>query len=131
MAARRPRAGSRRMQRGVSFGGVMIVLVLIVFFATVAIRMLPSYATFWQVRSIMADLKEDPEAAAGGRSGIYRRLGNQLIVDGVRSVGRGDFDLDRVDEGYELSVDYEVRKHLFFNVDVVMHFAHTSFIEVK
>jgi hypothetical protein len=113
-------------QRGAGMGMVMIGLVLIVFFATLAIRMVPAYATYWQVRSVMERLHEKPEAVAGGRGTILRALDSQLYIEGIRAVGRRDFSVAKGSRGLELTVDYEVRKHLFFNVDVIMHFTHTT-----
>jgi len=123
-----PAAGRRPpiTQRGAGMGMVMIGLVLIVFFATVAIRMVPSYATYWQIRSVMERLHEKPEAVAGGRGTILRALDDQLYIEGIRAVGRRDFNVVKGSRGLEVSVDYEVRKHLFFNVDVIMHFTHTT-----
>jgi hypothetical protein len=111
-------------QRGLSFGGIMIGLVLVVFFANLAITMIPAYATFWQVRSIMDRLAEQPQILSEGARGVLRSLGSQLQVNGIRDLKAADFALEPVAGGTELALAYEVRKHLFFNVDVVMAFRH-------
>jgi hypothetical protein len=128
---RRPRheAGARRRQRGAGFGGIMIVIVLVVFFANLAIVMAPSYATFWQVRSMMDGLVERDDILAKGARGISNSLSSQLNVNSIRDLRVGDFKLERIQGGHNLILDYEVRKHLFFNVDVVMDFAHQ--VELK
>jgi len=104
----------------------MLIIVLIVFFATVAINTVPSYMTFWQVRSIMEGLHEKPDVVAGGRGKILTSIDSQLNINGIRLLHRNDFHIEKGSQGLEVSVDYEVRKHLFFNVDVVMSFAHTT-----
>ncbi|WP_156427583.1 DUF4845 domain-containing protein [Thiohalocapsa sp. ML1] len=118
---RRP---SARAQRGMGFGGVMIIIVLVVFFANLAIAMFPAYATFWQVRGIMDRLQEKPDVIAQGPRGIMSSLSSQLGINSIRDVGTQQFKLERDPDGINLIADYEVRKHLFFNVDVVMAFDH-------
>ena len=120
-----PRA-SRRGQRGIGFGGALILMVLIIFFATLAIRMAPAYITFLQVRSVMDNLHQKPEVVEGGPRKIMTTLSNQLNIEGIRVVSPGDFNLAKGKQGLELSLAYEVREHLFFNVDVVMRFAHQT-----
>jgi hypothetical protein len=119
-----PRGSGPGRQRGVGFGGLMIGLVLVVFFANLAIVLFPAYTTFWQVRSIMDGLAEREDVLAEGPRGIMNSVGTQLTVNGVSGIKTGDFNLERIQGGYELLLDYEVRKHLFFNIDVVMDFAH-------
>jgi hypothetical protein len=109
-------------------GGALVVIVLVVFFATIAINMAPAYVTFMQVRSVIDGLHDKPEVVAAGRAKILRNIDSQLNIEGIRSVGTKDFQVAKGSDGLEVSVDYEVRKHLFFNVDVVMHFAHTTLL---
>lgn len=123
---RSPRA---RHQRGMGFGGVMMIIVLVVFFANLAIAMAPAYVTFGQVRGIMDRLQERPEVIAQGPRGIMSSLGSQLGVNNIRDLGTQDFKLERDPDGLNLILDYEVRKHLFFNVDVVMAFDHAVLLK--
>jgi hypothetical protein len=122
----RARQSGRRpsRQRGFSFGGMMIGLVLVIFFANLAIVMIPAYTSFWQVRSIMDGLAERPDVVSEGARGILRSIGSQLQVNGIRDLEAADFSLEPVAGGNQLALAYEVRKHLFFNVDVVMAFQH-------
>jgi hypothetical protein len=117
-------AGRRRPQRGLSFTGAMFGLVLVVFFGTLAVTMVPAYATFWQVRSIMDGLQERDDILAKGPRQIMVSLGTLLNVNGIRSLHTKDFALQREQGAYKLLANYEVRKHLFFNIDVVMAFEH-------
>jgi hypothetical protein len=125
----RQRTASARAQRGMGFGGVMMIIVLVVFFANLAIAMAPAYVTFSQVRGIMDRLQERPEVIAQGPRGIMSSLGSQLGVNNIRDLGTKDFKLERDPDGLNLILDYEVRKHLFFNVDVVMAFDHAVLLK--
>ncbi len=116
--------GPGHRQRGLSFAGAMLGLVLVAFFGTLALSMVPAYTGFWQVRSIMDGLQARPDVIAKGPRGIMASLNTQLSVNGIRDPRNKDFALSREQGGYRLLLDYEVRKHLFFNVGVVMAFQH-------
>ena len=104
----------------------MVMLVLIVFFVTLAIKMVPSYITFAQVKSMMDALPQKPAVVTGGPRAIMNTLGTQLGIEGIRSIGTSDFKLAKTGDGLELQLDYEVRQPIVGNVDVVMRFAHTT-----
>jgi hypothetical protein len=109
-------------------GGALVVIVLVVFFATIAINTVPSYVTFWQVRSVMESLHEKPDVVAGGARKILNAIDAQLNIEGIRSVKGRDFKIAKAGDGLQVTVDYDVRKHLFFNVDIIMSFAHSTVI---
>jgi hypothetical protein len=113
-------------QRGVSFGVVMIVLVLIVFFANLAVRMLPSYFTFMQVRSAIKSVREKPDVVEAGPRAVLSSISQQLYINDVRSVKMDAFKVERTNTGFNLNVAYDVQQPLFYNIDVVMHFTHSE-----
>jgi hypothetical protein len=116
--------GSMPRQHGMGFGTVMILLVLVVFFVNAAIVTLPSYAAFWQVRGIMNRLPEKTDVLAEGPRAIMNSIGTQLNINNIRDIGTRSFKLQRAPQGLNLLLDYEVRKPLVFNIDVVMKFDH-------
>ena len=116
-------------QRGMGLGAVLIVIVLVVFFVHVAIAMVPAYAGYWQVRSIMDRMPEKPEVIAKGPRSILQNLGTQLSINNVRNVSRSDFKLERAEDGLNLKLSYQVREQLIANVDVIMTFEHQVLLE--
>jgi hypothetical protein len=117
---------SPRLQRGASFGIVMIVITLVVFFGNLAVNMAPAYMNFLQVRSSMASLHAKHDVIAGGPQKIASALSSQLYINDVRSVPMDRFDFEKTKNGWDLTVDYDVQKHIVANVDVIMHFVHTE-----
>lgn len=107
----------------------LIVIVLVVFFVHAAIAMVPAYAGYWQVRSIMDRMPEKPEVIAQGPRSILQNLGTQLNINNVRSVSGKDFKLERAEDGLNLKLSYQVREHLIANVDVIMTFDHEVLLE--
>jgi hypothetical protein len=111
-------------QRGVSFGVVMIVLVLIEFFAHLAVKMLPSYFTFLQVRSAIKSVHEKPDVIESGPRAVLSSIAKQLYINDVRSVKTDAFKVARTNKGFDLNVAYDVQQPLFYKIVVVTHFTH-------
>lgn len=125
-AVHQVRSASTRVRRqaGFGLGKLLIVLVLVVFFINLAINMVPSYMTYFQVRGVMDRVVEKPELRGAGARDVLAAIARQLDIEGVRSVATKDLALERVGDASELVLDYSVQQHVGLNVDVVMHFNH-------
>ncbi len=106
----------------------LILIALIAGAATAAFKLGPHYLQFWTVRSVMEDISRDPATAAMGPQGVIQSVEKKLYINDVRSVSRDNFTLEKAQVGRELSVHYEVREHLFGNLDAVLVFSHLSLI---
>jgi hypothetical protein len=113
-----------RGEAGFGLGKLLIALVLVVFFVSLAIKMVPSYVTYFQVRSVMERVVEKPDLRGAGAREVLAAVARQLDIEGIRSVEAKDFGLERVKDAAVLVVDYSVEQHIGLNVDVVMHFDH-------
>lgn len=119
-------------QRGLGFLSIMLMLAAVGFVFMVLVKLGPSYMTFLTVRSVMQDVKEDPNAFADRQGrGIIKALTRRLEVNDVRTVHQKDFKMTKKGGSMDLSVDYEVREHLAWNVDVVMMFQHEVNIPIS
>jgi hypothetical protein len=121
----RPRlglSGRRRFQSGGGFAMVMIVSVVIVFFATLAAKMGPAYMTYFQVRSAMDKVVARPDMRGENVRQVIPALLTQINLDSIYSVGKKDFKISRDGSQVLLVLDYDVQEHIGFNVDVLMHF---------
>lgn len=113
-----------RSQRGFGLGKVLVVGLLVVFFVSLGIKMLPAYLSFMQVRSVMDRVVERPELAGAGPRAVLAAVTRQLGIDNLRAVDAQDFSVSREGEDTLFSVDYQVQRHIGLNVDVLMHFEH-------
>lgn len=119
-------------QRGIGVMGALLMLAAVGFVIMVLVKLGPSYMTFLTVRSVMEDVKEDPNAFADRQGrGIIKALTRRLEVNDVRTVHRKDFKMTRQRDSMDLSVNYEVREHLAWNVDVVLIFEHQVNIPIS
>jgi len=118
----------RHASHGFGVISTLILIGLIAGAATAAFKLGPHYLQFWTVRSVMEDISRDPATAAMGPQGVIQSLEKKLYINDVRSVSRDSFTLEKAQVGRELSVHYEVREHLFGNLDAVLVFSHLSLI---
>lgn len=103
---------------------VLIVIVLIAFFATLLAKMGPAYLSYYQVRSVMERVVAKPDLQGAGARQVLSALSSQLNIDGIRTISTKDFKVQRENNEVLLVLDYQVQEHLGFNVDVLMHFHH-------
>ena len=118
----------RHASQGFGVISSLVLIALIAGVATAAFKLGPHYLQFWTVRSVMEDISRDPATAAMGPQGVIQSLEKKLYINDVRSVSRDSFTLEKAAVGRELSVHYEVREHLFGNLDAVLVFKHLSLI---
>jgi hypothetical protein len=117
-------AGSMRRQRGITAWGVMFVVAIVVFVAIVGTKLAPHYFEYLTVKSVMEAVRKDAEVISGGRVSVLRSVESRLYINEVDDVSSKEFTFKREDDGFLLGVEYEVREHLFANIDAVLTFAH-------
>lgn len=115
-----------RHEVGVSVFELLVVVMLIVFFALTATRIVPAYTGDWALKTALQDMEAESEDLLDqpiGRvkaSVIRRAQLNRVAVD------KDDITIERVENGLDITVEYEVRSHLYFNVDALMSFEHNA-----
>ena len=118
-------------QRGMGMLSILVVLSLVIFFVTLLFKLGPAYMGFWTIKSVMDDVAgQSTRMNGGGAREIANQIGKRLDINNVGQVSAKDFKIRRAGENlYEVSLDYEQRRHLFFNIDTVLTFAYQ--VEVK
>ncbi|MEA3277087.1 MAG: DUF4845 domain-containing protein [Pseudomonadota bacterium] len=104
--------------------GMLLVLAVAAFFVTVFLKLSPYYFEYYTVRSVMDNLAEDPAAQNMSRRTVLTTVDKRLYTNYVERVTKDHFSFKPLSRGYELRLNYEVREHLFANVEVVLSFAH-------
>lgn len=115
---------NKTRQRGITLIGFIIVLALLGFFGVVAAKLFPMYSEFFAVKAAMRQIQNTPGAATMSPDQIWRSLDKIFYTSYVESVGRGDITVDRKGGNY-LRIAYEVRKPLFYNLEIVAMFDHS------
>ena len=109
-------------QRGMTYVNILALLILFGFFMMLFLKIGPIYVENMKVQSGMDTLMEEPGITKKNTRAIKDLLQRRFEIDMIESI-----NTDKVDvfmEGRTLIVEtkYEVRKHLFANVAVVISF---------
>ena len=119
-----------KKQQGVTMITIAMGLVLLAFFVTIAVTIWPVYIENFNVNSHLTRMAENPKAKGMTKVEILKTLQKRFGVDDVKSVSRQDITITgEPGQGYEIEVDYEVRKNLMGNVDLVIFF--NKVVEIK
>lgn len=118
-----PRSLFRASQSGMSLLSLMAVLAILAMVFTFAIRLVPVYLQHFNV---VASLKNVAAEARNGGPTAKADIRNAML----RQFSVNDIDLGRdvitvnttKDKRTEIVVDYEIRKPLLANIDLVIHF---------
>ena len=109
-------------QSGMTYVNILALLILFGFVMMLFLKIGPIYVENMKVQSGMNTLMEEPGITKKNTRAIKDLLQRRFDIDMIESI-----NTDKVDvfmEGKTLIVEtkYEVRKHLFANVDVVISF---------
>lgn len=103
-----------KRQQGMTFFGYVIVLVIIGFFAIMAMKLTPLYLEYQSVHSVMKGITSEPVTInpAALRSTISKRLN----VNNVSRVDAKDFKIRREKGRLVVSIQYEAETRFFGNL---------------
>ncbi len=121
-------------QRGMTLIGWVIVLALIAFFVTLAIRLVPMYQEYYGVVQIMDDMKTELRNNNLSKNEVQTLLSKRFNIGYISSVKRDDVEVFRgKNTAYvtKIVIDYEVRKPFFAQIDLVGHFHKEIDVEPK
>ena len=109
-------------QRGLSLLGLIITAGVLVFFALVGFKLLPSYIEFWTVQRIVSDLGRSPELRGGTVLSVQNAFDRRATIDNVTSVKGKDLEVSKVGDGFEIVASWSSRVPLFGNVNACLDF---------
>lgn len=113
-----------KRQQGMSFIGFMMLLGIGCFFAFIAIKLFPPYQEYLSVKQAMSSVQAQPGVSKKTPREIKSMLDSRFFASYVESVRGKDATIDRKN-GNTLTMTYEVRIKMFFNIDVITKFDHT------
>ena len=109
-------------QRGITTISLALILGLVAFFVLIALTLAPVYMENFNVAQKLKTLKTDPQVENMSESEIMDTLFKRFSIDDVNSVKEEDVLISNQGSYIEVSVEYEVRKTLVGNIDVVVSF---------
>jgi hypothetical protein len=120
----------RSRQSGITLLGFIIVLAVVGFFAFLGMKLFPAYSEYYNVVSAMEQIAREPGSSRWSPAEILTSLEKRMYINFVdeKYVNKRSFQIKRSGTGYTLSVKYERREPMLYNLDYVAKFERTVHI---
>ena len=116
----------KRKQGGLSLLGFLVVLAVVGFAAYIGMKLFPMYQEYYSVRTALKSLSNEPGVGDMDPSKIQDLFFRRLYINYSENVKPGNVKIERIDGGWNMKVNYEVRRPLVGNLDVVGKFDRTQ-----
>ena len=116
----------KRKQSGLSLVGFLVVLAVVGFAAYVGMKLFPMYQEYYSVTSAMKGLANEPGVADMDPAKVQDLFFRRLYINYSENVKPQNVKFERVEGGWKMRVNYEVRRPLVGNLDVVGKFDRTQ-----
>jgi hypothetical protein len=108
-----------RKPRGMTLMSFVIVLVVVGFFALVAMKLFPMYSEYFNLKGVMEEYAAQPNSASIPPAQMHTDLNRRFGIAYVDSVEKEHIKIIREGGVSKLNIAYEVRVPLFAHLDVV------------
>ena len=111
-------------QQGMTLIGWLLILLVGGFFVLLVLKLGPIYMENYSVKTALMALKNEHGVDEKSTREIRQMLMNRLDINYVDSLPKDAITIARKTGGNKwVDVTYEVREHLFYNVDVILSFS--------
>jgi Domain of unknown function (DUF4845) len=115
-----------RHQRGVSLGGLVIVLFLLIVGAMLGFKLFTPYSQYFTIQRIFQQVAAIPEVKSGNRKDAMNAWARYAIVENINTIGGDDIEVTKEGNNVILSASYSVKVPLFHNISLLIDFNPTS-----
>ena len=112
----------KRNQSGLTFIGFVIVLAVAGLFIYVGMKLVPMYTEFYAVKKALASLANEDGIANKSAGEVEKMFFKRLYMSYALTVKNDNVKVERRETSWIVIVDYENRRPLIANLDVVGKF---------
>jgi cell division protein FtsL len=116
----------RRQQRGLSMVGLLLWGIVIVFVALVAMKLIPAYTEFLEIRKILTDIGSEAGIKNMSNADIRDRFERRAMIDNITAVKSADLKISRESGKTVVSVEYTFQTELVGNLSLLADFSASS-----
>ena len=111
---------SKNKQKGLTGISIVVLLIFFAFFAVTLLKIMPIYFDSFKVGDVVSGLKQERGLGEKTNSQIIKIILKRLDVNMVSDVTKEDILIEKVKSEIFVDVEYEVRKPMFGNLDVII-----------
>lgn len=112
----------KRLQSGMTLIGFIIVLAVVGVFVYMGMKVIPMYSEYYAVQQALGGLAGESGISQMNPPKIRDLFFRRLYVSYAENIKPENVKLVRKESGWMMTVDYEVRRPLIANLDVVGKF---------
>ena len=112
----------RKHQQGMTTLGLIILVTFVGLFAFAFLRLTPVYLNYMKVVGVIDGVQEEFDGNGPTASGIRRSIRRRFDIESVGEVVAKDVDMEAVDGGYKVSVQYDHTAPFISNIYFTVKF---------
>ena len=111
-------------QRGITFLGLLFVVVVVVFVIVVGMKLIPAYSEYFSVKKAIVKIANEPTFASMSKKDIVDEFDRSATIDDIRVVKGKDLEVSKDDDGKPVvSIEYQATVPLIANVSALIDFS--------
>ena len=118
----------KQRQRGMTFLGMVTILVILGAGLYGAIRLVPVYLEYTKVARALEQVRDEHSASDTSAQMIRNSLERRWDVEDIGSIGWKEVEIQKTSEGFSMSAIYEVERPFVANVYLLTKFEKTVVI---
>ncbi len=115
----------RRPQQGMTFIGLLCILVLVGTVGYAGVRLVPVYLNYMKLARTMESAAAEFKGETGSLDGVRKSLDRHWAIEDITAVDQKDIEITRDDNGLQLHVAYDDAVPYIANVSLSVHFDKT------
>ena len=109
-------------QTGLTAIGLILILIPIGLAVYIVLKVAPVYIEAFSVGDVVNSLKKELDVKEKSRDEIYTMIKKRLEVNNIASVEKEDIKIQKTVNNVTVTIDYETRVPLFWNVALAFSF---------
>ena len=115
-----------KRQQGLTGISILIIVIFLVFVASLALKVAPVYVDDMAIQSVVESFHNKADMRGIRKKEVLRKFQKRLKINNVTSLDMKYVSLKKKDSDYLLVVDYEPRGELIGNLEFIVHFHHEA-----
>ncbi|MCZ6797482.1 MAG: DUF4845 domain-containing protein [Gammaproteobacteria bacterium] len=120
--------GIRNRQNGMTFIGIVMLLVVIALIALTAVKIIPIYIENFAVKSVLTSVENDHRVDPKSKAAIWESIKKRLYINEVRIIKKEHVTMSRKNGKTTVTIEYESRRPYLGPLFIGGHFVETIVI---
>ncbi len=121
--------GIRNRQNGMTFIGIVMLLVVIAVIALTAVKIIPIYIENFAVKSVLTSVENDHRVDPKSKAAIWESIKKRLYINEVRIIKKEHVTMSRKNGKTTVTIEYESRRPYLGPLFIGGHFVETIVID--